>query len=200
MCNPITKEFREELYGSILDLYAEMEQTGKAEIVKEAEGAQEPNFTVKVTPVSYTHLKKYGPITGQGSQRAFRDDADYPLLCSLEVVDEDGRVEKADMFYKQTIRPKTMPARVETAVEALNISVNEFGGVNIPYMLMIYEPALQQTLENLLKGVTLPDDEKAELKRSIFMEELAGLIFLDPTEYNENNLCMGCLLYTSRCV
>lgn len=50
MCNPITKEFREELYGSILDLYAEMEQTGKAEIVKEAEGAQEPNFTVKVTP------------------------------------------------------------------------------------------------------------------------------------------------------
>lgn len=50
VCNPITKEFREELYGSILDLYAEMEQTGKAEIVKEAEGAQEPNFTVKVTP------------------------------------------------------------------------------------------------------------------------------------------------------
>lgn len=50
VCNPITKEFREELYGNILDLYAEMEQTGKAEIVKKAEGAQEPDFTVKVTP------------------------------------------------------------------------------------------------------------------------------------------------------
>lgn len=50
VCNPITKEFREELYGDILDLYAEMEQTGRVEIVKEAEGAQEPEFTVKVTP------------------------------------------------------------------------------------------------------------------------------------------------------
>lgn len=50
VCNPITKEFREELYGDILALYAEMEQTRRAEIVKEAEGAQEPEFTVKVTP------------------------------------------------------------------------------------------------------------------------------------------------------
>lgn len=50
VCNPITKEFREELYGNILDLYAEMEQTGKAEVEREAEEAREPNFTVKVTP------------------------------------------------------------------------------------------------------------------------------------------------------
>lgn len=50
VCNPITKEFREELYGEILDLYAEMEQTGKAEVEKEAEGVQEPGFTVKVMP------------------------------------------------------------------------------------------------------------------------------------------------------
>lgn len=49
VCNPITKEFREELYGNILALYAEMEQTGRAEIVKEAEETQEPDFTVKVT-------------------------------------------------------------------------------------------------------------------------------------------------------
>lgn len=50
VCNPITKEFREELYGGILDLYAEMEQTGKAEVIKEAACKQEPEFTVKVTP------------------------------------------------------------------------------------------------------------------------------------------------------
>ena len=131
------------------------------------------------------YVKKYGPITGQGSQRAFRDDADYPLLCSLEVVDEDGRVEKADMFYKQTIRPKTMPERVETAVEALNISVNEFGEVNIPYMLSLYEPA-QGRRKNLLTS-----EEETEIKRKALVEELEGLIFLDPTEYNENNLCMG---------
>lgn len=50
VCNPITKEFREELYGDILELYAQMEQTGKTEIVKETAEAKEPEFTVKVTP------------------------------------------------------------------------------------------------------------------------------------------------------
>lgn len=50
ICNPITKEFREELYGAILDLYAEMEQTGKAEVTMEVESPQEPEFEVKVTP------------------------------------------------------------------------------------------------------------------------------------------------------
>ena len=50
ICHPITKEFREELYGDILDLYAEMEQTGKAEVKREVESPQEPEFSVKVTP------------------------------------------------------------------------------------------------------------------------------------------------------
>lgn len=50
VCNPITKEFREELYGDILKLYAEMEQTGRAEVAKESEMQQEQEFTVKVTP------------------------------------------------------------------------------------------------------------------------------------------------------
>lgn len=50
VCNPITKEFREELYGDILELYGEMEQTGKTEIIKEAANKKEPEFTVKVTP------------------------------------------------------------------------------------------------------------------------------------------------------
>lgn len=50
VCNPITKEFREKLYGDILDLYAEMEQTGKAEVTREAAEEKEPSFTVKVKP------------------------------------------------------------------------------------------------------------------------------------------------------
>jgi len=43
------------------------------------------------------YVKKHGSVTGVGSAWAFRDDADYPLLCSLEIVDEDGKVEKADI-------------------------------------------------------------------------------------------------------
>lgn len=79
------------------------------------------------------YVAKYGYITSQGNSRAFRDDEDYPLLCSLEVVDEDGVVSKADMFTKQTIRAKQEIEWVETAVEALNISINEYNGVNIPF-------------------------------------------------------------------
>lgn len=50
VCNPVTKEFREELYGEILDAYAEMEQAGKAEVVRETVNAPEPEFSIKVTP------------------------------------------------------------------------------------------------------------------------------------------------------
>ena len=70
-------------------------------------------------------VKQYGAITSKANRIAFRDDSDYPLLCSLEEVNEDGEVKKADMFYKQTIKAKTVIDRVETAVEALNVSVNE---------------------------------------------------------------------------
>lgn len=91
-------------------------------------------------------VEKYGPINSQTNSRAFRDDSDYPLLSSLEVIDEDNNVSKTDMFYKQTIKPKNKVERVETAVEALNISVNEFGAVNLPYMLSIYEVTREQLI------------------------------------------------------
>ena len=145
------------------------------------------------------YVKKYGPLTGRGSSQAFRDDADYPLLCSLEVADEDGKVEKADMFYKQTIRAKNQVERVETAVEALNVSVNEFGAVNIPFMLSIYEPDIKKETESLPEGSALspdaegsiPPKDVAEVKRSVLLKDLEGLIYLEPTEYNPDNLNMG---------
>ena len=137
------------------------------------------------------YVKKYGPLTGRGSQQAFRDDADYPLLCSLEVVDEDGKVEKADMFYKQTIRAKNQVERVETAVEALNVSVNEFGTVNIPFMLSIYDPDITKETESLPEGSTLSPEAEAEVKRAALLKDLEGLVYLEPTEYNPDNLNMG---------
>lgn len=56
------------------------------------------------------------------------------MTITIIYYNEGGEVKKADMFYKQTIKAKTMIERVETAVEAFNISVNEYGTVNIPYM------------------------------------------------------------------
>ncbi len=128
----------------------------------------------KLNTVYDQFTKKYGYITAKGNARAFRDDGDYPLLCSLEMVDEDGVVSKADMFTRQTIKAKQAVDHVETAVEALNVSVNEFNGVNIAFMLSIYQP-----------------DLTAELSRTKLIEELNGLIFLNPMEYNEHDLDHG---------
>lgn len=153
---------------------------------------QELEYQQKMLNIKYdAYVKRYGPISGQGSMRAFRDDADYPLLCSLEVVEDDGNIKKADMFYKQTIRPKVLPDRVETAVEALNISVSEFGEVNIPYMLSLYEPDIKKGDEKYTEERVMAQEMEAEQKREALIRELRGLIFLEPMEYNENNLCMG---------
>lgn len=139
-------------------------------------------------------VEKYGYITAQANSRAFRDDSDYPLLCSLEDVNEDGIVKKADMFFKQTIKAKVQIERVETAVEALNVSINEYGSVNIPYMLSIYHPDLSKLIEELVtkrnepsSNILLSDDVKAELERAVMLEELQELIYLNPNRYNENN-------------
>jgi methyl-accepting chemotaxis protein len=132
--------------------------------------------------------KKYGSIAERENSRAFRNDADYPLLCSLEVVDEDGIAKKADMFYKQTIKPKVQIERVETAVEALNVSMNEYGSVNIPFMLSIYHPDVSKAMAELPEGSSLSEHARAELERGIMIEELKGIIYLNPMAYNENNL------------
>lgn len=139
-------------------------------------------------------VAQYGPIHSKTNKAAFRDDSDYPLLCSLEEVSEDGEVKKADMFYKQTIKAKTVIDRVETAVEALNVSVNEFGYVNIPYMLSIYEPDLTRAQENPAKedggaveGMASGVEEMGRRKRSALVSELKGLIYLNPARYQENN-------------
>ena len=143
-------------------------------------------------------VKQYGAITSKANRIAFRDDSDYPLLCSLEEVNEDGEVKKADMFYKQTIKAKTVIDRVETAVEALNVSVNEFGYVNPAYMLSIYEPDITNAKEELAEKsgqtvdeITLSDDALAEIRRAVLVEELDGLVFLNPDRYNENNPDIG---------
>ena len=140
--------------------------------------------------------KQYGAITSKANRAAFRDDSDYPLLCSLEEVNEDGQVKKADMFYKQTIKAKTVIERVETAVEALNVSVNEFGYVNLAYMLSIYEPDITDELEKLKNrsndsSEQIPVETIAQLKRTALTKELEGLIFLNPDRYNENNPDIG---------
>ena len=78
---------------------------------------------------------KHGLISSRENKRAFDADSSYYLLCSLEILDEDGRIErKSDMFTKRTIQPHRPVEHTETAVEALAVSMNERAYVDLPYM------------------------------------------------------------------
>ena len=78
---------------------------------------------------------KHGLISGRENKRAFDADSSYYLLCSLEILDDDGRLErKSDMFTKRTIQPHRPVEHTDTAVEALAVSMNEHARVDFPYM------------------------------------------------------------------
>ena len=80
-------------------------------------------------------MRKYGRLCTRGNHLAFSDDSSYPLLCSLEVLDNEGNFSrKADMFTKRTIRPNTPVAQVDTASEALAVSLSEKAQVDLAFM------------------------------------------------------------------
>ncbi len=78
---------------------------------------------------------KHGLINDRANRLAYADDSSYYLLCALEVIDEDGKLErKADMFTKRTIKPHQAVAVVDTASEALAVSISEKACVDMDYM------------------------------------------------------------------
>lgn len=104
------------------------------------------------------YTAKYGLINSRGNYLAFASDESYFLLCSLEVLDDEGNFKrKADMFTKRTIKPHREVTSVETASEALALSIGEKARVDLPYM-------------EQLKGKT-----QAEL-----VQDLQGVIFKVP--------------------
>ena len=102
---------------------------------------------------------RYGLINARANAQAFADDSSYYLLCSLENIDENGRLEsKADMFTKRTIRPERTVTRVDTPAEALAISIGEHGKVDLPYMAELLDtPGEYQSITEELRGVIFKD-------------------------------------------
>ena len=109
-----------------------------------------------------TFTDKYGLINARANSLAFSDDSSYYLLCSLEILNENGDLErKADIFTKRTIKPHEVVTSVDTASEALALSISEKACVDMHYMAQ-------------LSGKS--QDE--------LIDELNGVIFLDPTRGN----------------
>ncbi len=96
------------------------------------------------------YTKKYGLINSRGNSLAFSEDSSYFLLCSLEVLDEYGELErKADMFTKRTIRAKHEVTKVDTADEALAVSLAEKAKIDIAFMEKLSGKTEQQLYEDL---------------------------------------------------
>ena len=109
--------------------------------------------------------RKYGLINSRGNAIAFDQDSSYFLLCSLEILDEDRNLKrKADLFTKRTIRSHKPAEKVDTAVEALALSIGEKAHVDMDYM-----------------GRLTGKDEEA------LFSDLKGVIFLNPAYTGEND-------------
>ena len=109
--------------------------------------------------------RKYGLINSRGNAIAFDQDSSYFLLCSLEILDEDRNLKrKADLFTKRTIRSHKPAEKVDTAVEALALSIGEKAHVDMDYM-----------------GKLTGKDEET------LFSELTGVVFLNPAYTGEND-------------
>ncbi len=105
-----------------------------------------------------TFTRKYGLINDRANRLAFDRDSSYYLLCSLEILDDDGKLQrKADMFTKRTIKQHRTVTSVDTASEALAVSIGEHATVDLPFMAQ------------------LTGKDESELIR-----ELRGVIYKDP--------------------
>ena len=117
---------------------------------------------------------KYGLISSRGNKLAFSEDSSYCLLCSLEVLDEQGSLKrKADMFSKRTIRPHVAVTSVDTASEALAVSISEKARVDMDYMAELSGKSPEE-LEKELAGVIYRDIRCAENPEDI-LPSLADL-------------------------
>ncbi|MEG1753357.1 MAG: SNF2-related protein, partial [Christensenella sp.] len=121
-----------------------------------------PDESIREQQLSLTalyddYVKKYGRITTRGNSLAFNEDASYSLLSSLEVFDDEGNYTgKADIFTKRTIKPHIPITHVDTASEALALSISEKACVDMEYMSSLTDKSANM-LEQELLGVVYRD-------------------------------------------
>ena len=105
---------------------------------------------VKLNQLYDRFTKKYGLINSRGNNSAFSNDSSYYLLCSLEILDENGNLaRKADMFTKRTIKPKTEITSVDNANDALIVSLSEKARVDIKFMQKLCVKNMDEMLKEL---------------------------------------------------
>ncbi len=106
---------------------------------------------------------KHGLINSRGNALAFADDSSYYLLCSLEVLDEDNNLKrKADMFTKRTIKPSEVVTSVDTAAEALAVSIAEKARVDMEYMSSLTGKSEEELASDLRSVIYMDFNRKPD--------------------------------------
>ena len=114
------------------------------------------------------YTRKYGIINSRGNAQAFEADSGYFLLCSLEVLDSEGNLKGlADMFTKRTIGFKAVPDKVDTAVEALAVSISERACVDVPYMSGLTGKSEDEIVADL-RGVIFKNPAKSAQGEGVY--------------------------------
>ena len=99
------------------------------------------------------YTAKYGLLNSRGNSIAFSDDSSYPLLCALEILNEDKKLKKkADIFTKRTIKPYIQAEKADTPQEALTASLGEYACVNLAYMSELLGGRPQEEIIRELRG------------------------------------------------
>lgn len=116
------------------------------------------------------YIQKYGLINSRGSRLAFQDDSSYSLICSLEVLNNDGTMKrKADIFNKRTIKPRKPVQSVDTASEALIVSMAEKGRIDFDFMTQISNISHNELIEKL-QGVIFPNPVRLDSEGNYIYE------------------------------
>lgn len=128
----------------------------------------------RLNSVYDSFVKKFGYLNSRTNQTAFREDAGYSLISSLEETDDDGKVAgKADMFTKRTIRKAVPVTHVDTSVEALSVSMGEKAAVDLEYMEGLTGKSREEIISDL-KGIIFKVPESGTWQTS--EEYLSGNI------------------------
>lgn len=143
-----------------------------------------------------TFVKEYGYFHDRKNHSLFQKDDGYNVLEALEMENDDNKTyHKSPFFSERTIKNAETVQSVDNAVDALNCSINDFGRVNLRYMASLYDKNVEQLKKELLDNniISLDNDSLTdeEIKMYSLINELKGVIYLNPQLYNEENIFVG---------
>lgn len=172
-----------------VEQYIALHKVARHVIQIQYEGCSDEELKLVQSELNETYdkfVEENGYISDTSNVKILGMDDNYSFMNSFEEKLEDGSVRKTDIFTKRTINPVHEITEVENAFDALRVSLTQNGKVDINFMLGIYSPDLSS-----IDISEMNTDEIYAAKRNILIQELHHVIYLDPAEYDPDNLDAG---------